>query len=165
MTDEVKGETPTTQVTEPVTAELPKAEPAEEFDKTRAMALIEKLRAESRELSKFRKRAEELEATEAKRKEAELTELQKVQKRAEEAEARLKAAERRMLCDEIARKLGLPPQLAGRLQGETPEEIEADAKQLLEVIPKKTAPSLNPTNPGGPTGGESDAERRRRLGI
>jgi len=60
----------------------------------------------------------------------------------------------------------LPEALAARLQGETPEEIEADAKALAETLPKQSPqPRISTTNPGLSQTGESDQERRRRLGI
>lgn len=142
-----------------------------EFDKERAMALIEKLRRENRDLGKTAKRAQELEAEAAKRKEAEMTELQKAQKRAEEAEARAAKLERESLQREIAAKVGLPAKLATRLQGETAEEMEADAKAILEDLPKpppqpKPGPGIVPANPGGNgSNGETDAARRLRLGL
>jgi hypothetical protein len=61
---------------------------------------------------------------------------------------RVAAMERQRTQGEIASKLGLPASLASRLQGATPEEMEADAKALLDALPKPTAPNINPT-PGG----------------
>lgn len=58
---------------------------------------------------------------------------------------RIAAMERQRTQAEIASKLGLPTALAARLQGSTPEEMEADAKALLEALPKPTAPNINPT--------------------
>ena len=44
---------------------------------------------------------------------------------------------------DIAARLNVPPALADRLRGDTPEEIEADAKQLLAQLPKAGTPSAN----------------------
>jgi hypothetical protein len=65
-----------------------------------------------------------------------------------------------------AESAGLPAALATRLQGATPEELEADAKALAETLPKpqpKTPPTVPATNPGQANTGETDAQRRARL--
>jgi hypothetical protein len=123
------------------------------------------------EAAKHRKAAEAALAEEAKRKEAEMTELQKAQKRAEEAEAKAQRLERETLQREVAAKVGLPAKLATRLQGETAEEMEADAKAILEDLPKppaqqKPGPGIIPANPGtnGSTG-ETREQRLHRLGM
>jgi hypothetical protein len=52
----------------------------------------------------------------------------------------------------VAERVGLPTALATRLQGETDAEIEADAKSLLETLPKQPKPNPGPVpNPGGGT--------------
>jgi hypothetical protein len=137
----------------------PPTESVEEFDKDRAMALITKLRAEAKELSGKAKRAEELEAAEAKRKEGEMTELQKLQAKLAEAESRLKQESKARLQREAAEKVGIPASFAKRLTGETPEELEADAKEILETLPKTKAPNISATNPGGASQGETEAQR------
>lgn len=48
---------------------------------------------------------------------------------------------------DVAAKHGLPPALAARLQGSTPEEMEADAVELAKLV----APA--PTSSGTPSGG------------
>ena len=115
-----------------------------EFDKVAAA-----LKEANKEAASRRKRLEELEAEEAKRAEAAMTETEKATKRAQELEAKLKAYERTEAQRTVAEKVGLPAALATRLQGETPEELEADAKALLETLPKPTkpAPGINATNP------------------
>jgi len=54
-----------------------------------------------------------------------------------------------------------------RLKGETPEELEADAKALLEALPKiqkQTTTTINATNPGGASKtAETEAEKRKRI--
>lgn len=164
---ETTGETPTTaaQSATPANEAPPQAE-GEKFDAERAMALIEKLRNEVKELKPKAKKAEEFEAERAKREEAEMTELQKVAKRAAELEARLKAAERASTAQTIAAKVGLPAAFADRLKGETPDEMEADAKAILEALPKPTQKPATPgpVNPGanGKTG-ETKEQRDERL--
>lgn len=65
--------------------------------------------------------------------------------KAEQAEQQRKALELQMLRNKVAQDVGIPGALADRLRGETQEELEADAKQLLETLPKSDpkAPSLN----------------------
>lgn len=106
-----------------------------------------------------------------------MTETEKATKRAAELEAKLKAYERTEAQRKVAEKVGLPAALATRLQGETPEELEADAKALLETLPKPTkpAPGINATNPGnaiqetgipGGKSGLSEADLKRwKLGF
>lgn len=154
MADEKQVET-TTNATDVATevAEKPVTETVAvskaEFDKMAAA-----LKEANKEAAARRKRLEELEAEEAKRKEAAMTETEKATKRAQELEAKLKAYERTEAQRAVAEKVGLPAVLATRLQGETPEELEADAKALLETLPKPTkpAPGINATNPGNATG-------------
>ena len=164
MPDEKQVETTTTDVATETVVETPEVK-GDEFDKARAMALIEKLRAENKEAAKAKKRLEEFEQAEAKRKEAEMTETEKATKRAQELEAKLKAYERTDAQRKAAEKVGLPVSLAIRLMGETPEELEADAKALLETLPKPTkpAPGINPTQPQNAQHGETDAQKLARL--
>ena len=136
-----------------------------EFDAKKAQDLIEKLRGEVRELKPKAKKAEDYEKQEKDKKDAELPEIERFKTKAQELEAENKKIKLDLLKQQTASKLGLPDVLANRLQGETPEEIEADAKQLLETLPKK-ANTASATNPGGDRQvAETDAERRRRLGI
>jgi hypothetical protein len=109
-----------------------------------------------------RKKLEAFEAAEAKRKESEMSELQKAQAKLAEYETRIKAHDREKVQAEIAAKTGLPAAFASRLKGETPEELEADAKSLLEALPKpagKQTPTLNPTNPAGASGGLTQEQK------
>ena len=68
-----------------------------------------------------------------------------------------------------AAKVGLPPALADRLRGETPDEMEADAKSVLAALPKPAAPNINNGAGGaGAQDGMDDATRREyaaRLGV
>ena len=112
----------------------------------------------------FRKLAK-FEEEEAKRKETEMTEIERANKRAQELEEKVRQLEISKLQRDIAAKVGLPSVLADRLKGETPEELEADAKLLLEAQPKpKSAPNAGTTNPGGNAGPpETHAQKKARL--
>jgi hypothetical protein len=141
-------------------AETIKGEP---YDAARAMATIEKLRSEIRDLKPKAKKAEELAQAEEQRKQAEMTELQKLQASLEKAQAELKAAKIAEMKNAIAAKVNLPLAFADRLQGETPEELEADAKKLLEALPKPQPPKVSPTSPSGASPGETIAQQRARV--
>jgi hypothetical protein len=77
------------------------------------------------------------------------------------AKAEAHAATLRALRRDVAAKTSLPAALAERLQGETEEELEADAKALLAALPKPAAPNINGANGGnGQTPGKNEAARR-----
>lgn len=69
------------------------------------------------------------------------TELQLATERASKAEQQLAAAQASQLRLEVAAAKGLPANLAGRLQGATREELEADADTLAALI-KPDAPHV-----------------------
>ena len=162
MAEEAKVETTTDVITEVV--EKPASETVAvskaEFDKMAAA-----LKEANKEAAARRKRLDDLEAAEAKRKEDAMSESEKAAKRAAELEARLKAYERTDAQRKAAEKVGLPLNLAIRLMGETPEELEADAKALLETLPKPTKPTpgITPTNPASASTQETDAQKKARL--
>jgi hypothetical protein len=128
-------------------------------------------------LERARKSAEESAnkaRSEAERKAAEqqgefqkLYEAEKAQREA--TEQRAKALELASLRRDVAEKMGVPSALAARLQGETLEELEADAKALMAALPKPGAPNTNATGGGKPpTNGYSEQERvnlAARLGV
>ena len=154
--EEVKGETPEVKV---------ETTEQDEFDPKRAMALIEKLRHENRDLGKAAKRLTELEAAEAKKKEAELSEIDKLKADYDKATREIYELRILQLRREVADEVGLPPALAERLKGETAEDLKADAAKLKEFVPKPAQKSPGPTNPGSASTGETDAQKRKRLGF
>ncbi len=156
------GETPETPVQGTETQEQPKEE---EFDKDRAMNTIKKLRDEEKQWNKERKEFEALKAEKAKAEEAKLDEIQKANKRAEEAETKAQRLERESLQRKAAESIGLPSAFAERIKGSTLEEMQEDAKQLLEAMPNKVAPKLPVNNPSSQPAGESEDEKRKRLGL
>lgn len=135
------------------------------FDLPRAMALIEKLRGEIKELKPKAKQADELTAAEQKRREAEMTELERLQGELKTARAELKKAQVAEMRRAAAAAVGLPLAFADRLMGETSEDLEADAKKLLEALPKAPkTPPVSPTSPGGNAStGETLAQQRARI--
>lgn len=112
--------------------------------------------------------------TEAERKAAE--QQGEYQKLYEAAKAELTAAEQKAQALElatmrrdVAEKFSVPAALAGRLQGTTVEELEADAKALVAALPKPPPPNLNASGGGlPPSSGMSEQERiatAARLGV
>ena len=79
---------------------------------------------------------------------ADKSEIQRAVDRSAAAEARAKLAESRLLRYEVAAAKGISHAMAARLQGETREELEADAEELLKELPAPTAPKPSET-PGG----------------
>ncbi len=124
-------------------------EQAEKFEPERAMELIRKQREENKALKKAALELEKYKQREEERKKAEMTELERLKAEYDQAQAELKASRLRTMQIEVAAKLGLPAALSDRLKGETLEEMEEDAKAILEALPKqKAAPNTGATNPG-----------------
>ena len=150
-------------------AVVPPTQPAEteEFDKARAMELIAKLRDVEKKAKQESKELETLRAEQKKRSEAEMTELQRFQKQAEELQAQNAKLQSDLIRSKVIQEVNLPSIFADRLQGSNYEEMLADAKKILEVLPKqtttKTAPTLNATNPANGQITETDAQMRERL--
>lgn len=104
--------------------------------------------------------------TEQERKEAEAAgKWEEVNKQLTAENERLKTEkadlERRQLQTKVATEAGLPLPLADRLKGESEEEMTADAKSILALLPKtedaKRTPLGNPSNPPA-KGRASDAD-------
>ncbi len=153
--DEKTGETPTEQKPPEIGGEKP-------FDFK--IATVEELRAEyekqqrtltnkTEENTRIHKKLDGFEKAEDERKKAAMTETEKLKADLEAANKKLAEHNRTEQRRTIAAKVGLPLAFASRLQGETPEELEADAKSLLEALPKpppeKKLPNISATNPGG----------------
>lgn len=153
MPASVASETPAAQTPSPV-------EMAAELERTKIA-----LKAANKEAAERRKRLEELETAETKRKDSEMSELDKLKKALAEKDAILTTMQRATAQRQVAEKVGLPAVFAERLKGETPEEMEADAKSILAALPKATPPSVGATNPGSnATGnGETIAQQRARI--
>lgn len=158
-----KSETlePEVQATEEAVTE----DKEEKFDEARAKELITKLRATEKQAKKDAVRLAQLEKDAQTRADAEKSDLQKAQELAAQLVKDKRELEIRILKRDAAAKVKLPDVLVDRLRGETPEELEADALALMAAIPSKQPPQTNPTNPGGVQTGETDAERRKRLGL
>lgn len=68
---------------------------------------------------------------------------EKTQADLERMTTQIRQQELSILRNDIAGKVGLPPQLANRLQGDTPEALEADAKALLALLPGRAQNGAN----------------------
>jgi len=137
VTDETP-ETETGQDAETVTMQ-PEAQSVGDLPEW-AQKLITETRGEAAKYRKERAQAKK-EADAAARKQAE--EQGEFKRLYEEANAKLAEAEQRAQAAELARlkadigtRLQLPAALIDRLRGETAEELEADAKALLDALPK-----------------------------
>jgi hypothetical protein len=151
-----------------------KTEAAKTFTQTELDAIVtERLQRAQRKAEEQANKAR----TEAERKAQE--EQGQYQKLAESLKAELeqerqarKAAEVAGFKRDVVARRNLPAGLAHRLQGETLEEIEADAEMLLSELPKPQAPNINAGDasaanlrlPGGMTE-ESIKEQAVRLGV
>lgn len=81
------------------------------------------------------------------------------------AQAEARQASLKVMQRDIASKTNLPLALAERLRGETPEEMEADAKSILAALPKPAAPNINASNGAGgaPAPGQLDDAAKQRI--
>lgn len=160
-----QGETPTQPETETGTAPAAQAPTGETPADVQALidqAVTAATKKANHEAAQFRKKLEALEAAERQRQEAQLSEQEKLAKRAAELEAEVSRLRLEGLRTQAANKHGLPAELAARLKGETPDEIDQDAEAIAKLLPK-ARPNVSPTNPGGAVQGETEDQRRARI--
>lgn len=117
-------------VVEQVEDSAPEADETEEtpdwrknFDPDKAADRIRKLQSEAKNLRDRAKQAEEK------------------AKGADEKDTRISALEATVLRYEVGYELGLPKELAGRLQGATRDELIEDAKSLVDLVGSPKSPS------------------------
>ena len=131
-------------------------QPEKKEEKVFSQAEVDKIIAErlTRKEEADRKKAE---ADKQKSEQDKLKEQSEWKKLAEQKEIELNEAKTKLQARELldmkrttAAKYGIPENLAARLVGATAEEIEADAKQLAETLPKAKEIKASPgvTNPG-----------------
>jgi hypothetical protein len=135
---------------------------AEAFDKERAMNTIKNLREIEKQAKKDAAELATFKAEEQKRKDAALTEEERLKKQL----AELEQSNRNTMAENVALAAGLPPELATRLKGNTRAELEADAAELVKLIPanaQKIAPKINTTNPANATQNETLEQQKVRL--
>ena len=160
--------------TEPVKEEPTATEPEKTGGKTFTEAEVEQLIKDrlAREKAAAEKKASEAARKAAEEAAAKNGEWEKVAKQREtelaELQAQVKQRELRDLKVSIGAEVGLIPSVAELLTGETPEEIKAKAKTIFDDLQKKAAAQVNPgaANPNSTARtGETDAQRRQRLGL
>lgn len=117
------------------------------------------------ELAELRKRVEALGTVEttAKTLQDQMAAIQKELQTAQKAQREAELGRLRMVA---AAKVGLPDALIGRIKGETPEEIEADAAELAKVMPRPAAtPGIfSVTNPAGGSGPRRSEQILKKMG-
>lgn len=153
MTDEtLQTDTPTQDgtSTDPTAASAPavakNTDPTAEqhmIPKARFDEVNQQLKALKAEQAKAAKAAEQAEAERLKQQNEYKTLYENAVKAQEEAQAKAAALELASLKRQVADAVKLPAALASRLQGTTEEELTADAKALLETLPKPAAPALD----------------------
>lgn len=96
-------------------------------------------------LAKANKEAERLRLKEKEREDAQLSEIEKAKRDADEAKIELEKLRSAKTRADIALELGLPAKWVGRLQGDTEDELRADAAEILADLnkPKKPAPDAS----------------------
>jgi len=96
-------------------------------------------------LAKANKEAERLRLKEKEREDAQLSEIDKAKRDADEAKIELEKLRSAKVRADIALELGLPAKWVGRLQGDTEDELRADAAEILADLnkPKKPAPDAS----------------------
>lgn len=144
-----QAETTAQQTT--TTAEQPAAEATQQpaAERTFTQADVDRIvkerlqRAEAKAQETAQKATQEAEAK-ALAEQGKFKELyEKLQADNQAATQRIRDMEMTSLRRDVASKLGLPAGLADRLRGDTAEALEADAKALLEAMPKAAAPNIN----------------------
>jgi hypothetical protein len=156
--------TPATE-TEPEPTSQAQAPETGESAEARIARMEAALKKANSEAAKYRKAVEAVEQAEREKANAALSEMDKLKAHLAETERKAAALERQHLQQQAAEAAKLPLSLASRLQGETLEEMEADAKELAKLLSSKPAPPpVASTNPGSNgNSGETDAQRRKRL--
>jgi len=95
-------------------------------------------------------RLDAIEAEQKKAKDEALAEQNKWQELAESREKELNEAKLTNTRLKVAAETKLPPALIGRLQGETEEEIKADAASLMEILKQPQGKGIPPIPNGNP---------------
>lgn len=121
--------------------EAPDGDDKQQSDDLSPEALRKALEKARKEAAGYRTKVRELEPLASKAKELEdagRTELEKLTTRAEQAERNATEADARALRLEVAFEKGLTPAQAKRLVGDSREDLEADADEILRDFPVKS---------------------------
>lgn len=133
---------------ESTTAEVETTETEETTDEVTSQAndpdaVGKALRSERAKAREAEKRAKAAEAKAKQYEDRDKSAQEKADERATEAEKRADAADRKLLRLEVASEKKLPAKLAARLSGDTREELEADADELLELVKEESSSSTS----------------------
>lgn len=128
--------------TEPKPADKPPEGETQTFDKE----YVSKLRGEAAD---WRIKAQQATEKLSEYEEANKSELEKAQGKATKAEQRAAEAEAQLIRFEVAADKQLPKELVPRLRGNTREELEADADELLNLVKNRTETETKPDFDGG----------------
>jgi len=133
-----------------------KQEPSAEDLQKQLTKLQRKLTNKTEEAERVHKKLEIFEKKEEEKADAELSEIGKLNKQISEKDELLSRAEKALKeiqwneqRRKVAREIGLPDEFAHRIEGTTREELEEDAKKVLDAIPARKSVSISPTIPGG----------------
>jgi hypothetical protein len=107
---------------------------------------VKSLRSEN---AQWRIKAQQAEERAQEFEDSQKTELEKAQSKAAKLEQAAKDYESKLLRLEVATEKGLPKELIPRLQGSTPEELAADADELLALVKSRTENETPPDFDGG----------------
>jgi len=129
---------------EPARSDDGTQEPSNSDGRTFSEEYVKQLRAEN---ASFRTKLKGFE-------DRDKTDQQKLIERAEKAEKAAQEREARLLRHEVAAAKGLPPKWAARLRGDTKDQLEKDADELLKEI------SPTPGFDGGPRGRRAPDDKK-----
>ena len=123
------------------------------------------LRSERAKAREAEKRAKAAEARAQELEDKDKSAQEKAERRASEAEKAAATATSRLLRLEVAAEKGLEPKLAARLTGETKEELEADADDLLELLKGESSNSSSGWDGGArpPSGSPVEQGMNERI--
>lgn len=142
-------------VVEPAEAADPTTETTEQDAAPVDPAELERLRAAlknaNKEAEKHRLKLKEVD-------DAKLSEVEKAKRDAEEATRELEKLRRDSLRQTVALNAGLPAKWVGRLQGDSEEELAADAAEILADLNKSRKPAPDPSQ-GPRTNPASDEDK------
>lgn len=168
--DQAAGENTEPQAEPQPTAESKKTEqpsehmiPKSRFDEINNE--LKRLRKEADERAAAQKKADEQAAAE----QGKYQELyEKLKAENEASQTKIRDMELKSMRRNVADQVGLSSVFAERLQGSTEEEMLADAKAILDAMPKPTAPNISPGAGDGTApllGKISDQERKELAAI
>lgn len=135
-------ETTTTEAAKETTTATDEAATTTQETEQPDKAELDRIRAA---LNKANKEAEKLRLEKKEREDAQLSEIEKARRDADEAARELATLRRDSLRQKVALETGLPAKWVGRLQGDSEEELAADAASILADLNKPRTPAPDPS--------------------